>query len=320
MARCGCGGQCNCVVIAGENVNVSGTGSPAHPYVVTAEIGCEDVRPCLSAGDGLDYDPATGEFTADLSGQAGNNIVIGPDGGLYVPAAAGATVVTAPADCITVSGDGSASSPITAAPVLDPAGRLTCGPDGMAVEPVETGCGLTGDGSAGSPITALTRTWAYPCDIGSTAGGVFCDDGGVLRSEPRTRVTYQADSGNEVVPTTVVPSSSDAVAFTRSLTLTNPDGCRPAIAYVTGTLDVDFTLPAGAGAAAGINGDELVRYDNTGSSTIPVAHTQLTREWRVTVPAGGSAVAPLDIEIGRGSGGATYSRVQWAITALVISV
>ena len=37
MARCGCASdQCSCVVVAGENVTVSGTGARNNPYVVSA--------------------------------------------------------------------------------------------------------------------------------------------------------------------------------------------------------------------------------------------------------------------------------------------
>lgn len=110
MARCGCaGGACNCAVEAGTNVSVSGSGSAANPYVISSEVPCEDVRACLSAGDGITFDQATGEISADLSGQAGNNVTIGPDGGLYVPTAGGAVLT----ECGLV-GDGTASAPLRA--------------------------------------------------------------------------------------------------------------------------------------------------------------------------------------------------------------
>lgn len=109
MARCGCGGGlCNCSFVAGPGITIEGTGSTANPAVISTDIGCEQVRPCLSAGDGIAYDPATGVIEANVSGQAGNNLAVQPDGSLFVPTGA-ATVTTG---CGLV-GDGSGSAPLT---------------------------------------------------------------------------------------------------------------------------------------------------------------------------------------------------------------
>ncbi|MFE6549639.1 hypothetical protein ACFVHS_14770 [Streptomyces sp. NPDC057746] len=111
LARCGCGGgQCNCAIAAGDNVTLSGSGSVANPYVVSATLGCEDVRPCLSGTGGVDYNPATGAISADLSGQAGNNLTLGPDGGLFVPTGA----ATVSVGC-GLTGNGSGANPVKVA-------------------------------------------------------------------------------------------------------------------------------------------------------------------------------------------------------------
>lgn len=78
--------------------------------VVAAEVSCDDVRPCISAGDGAAYDPATGVVSARPSADAGNNLAIGPDGGLYVPTGA-ATVTTG----CGLTGDGSGAAPVEVA-------------------------------------------------------------------------------------------------------------------------------------------------------------------------------------------------------------
>lgn len=160
LARCQCGGDgCNCVVIAGENAEVTGAGSTLNPYVVSAVIGCEDVRPCISAGDGISYDSSTGVVSAHLSNQTGNNIATGPDGGLFVPTGAAT---------------------------------------------VSVGCGITGDGSASAPVTANTGGWPYPCSVDTFGGVVACDSNGVLRSEPRGKVSMtryvESRTYNRAVP------------------------------------------------------------------------------------------------------------------------
>lgn len=96
------------MILAGDGTRVSGSGSTPNPYVISAEVECDDVRPCISAGPGATYDPATGVVGADLSQEPGNNLVIRPDG-LFVPT--GAATVT-PGCGLT--GNGSASSPIRA--------------------------------------------------------------------------------------------------------------------------------------------------------------------------------------------------------------
>ena len=48
-------------------------------------VECTDARGCLSGGDGIAYDPATGEIDARLSTDAGNVVSFGTDGGLFAP-------------------------------------------------------------------------------------------------------------------------------------------------------------------------------------------------------------------------------------------
>ena len=56
MARCrGCGqAECNCLVVGGTNVAVSGDGSLDEPYVIDVSIGTTGLPPC--PGDpGIEY-------------------------------------------------------------------------------------------------------------------------------------------------------------------------------------------------------------------------------------------------------------------------
>lgn len=240
----GGGGSTPTVVEGGDTPTaqntVTGSGSAADPYVVTTDVvldptppqggtnligsgpeglflECADVRGCLSAGDGITYDPATGEIAAKISGDAGNTTTIGADGGLYTPA--GSTALQA-ADTntvdISVNGTGAAGDPyvveadvilaptpngveagadgLLVAPSADTGNRLAFGADGRLfvppVAPPEVGCGLQGDGTAASPLAAFpiagSQPWAddWGCDA-TTQSTLKCDpDTGALWTPP----------------------------------------------------------------------------------------------------------------------------------------
>jgi len=107
LARCGCGGaQCGCAVVAGDNTQISGTGSAANSFVIIAETSCPGIRARLHGTAGVAYDEASGTFSVVLSGQAGSNLTVNGDGGLFVPTA-GAMVSTG----CGLTGDGSGSAP-----------------------------------------------------------------------------------------------------------------------------------------------------------------------------------------------------------------
>jgi hypothetical protein len=100
MARCGCSGECLCVVESGCGITVAGIGTLSAPYTVTA----------------------------DISALAGNGLTCEPDG-LY---ASGAVTVEDTA-CIALDGVGSVADPLNASPVFsaDPGNVLECRADGL---------------------------------------------------------------------------------------------------------------------------------------------------------------------------------------------
>ncbi|MER7477462.1 hypothetical protein ABTX60_07365 [Streptomyces sp. NPDC126510] len=277
MARCQCGGgDCNCVVVAGDNTTVTGSGSTLNPFAVSAVTNCAEVRACLSNARGISYSATTGQISVDLSEDPGNNLVVRPNG-LYVPT--GAATVT-------------------------------------------TGCGLTGNGSASSPVAARTQTWSYACPVNTAGGGVYCDGNGVLRSDPPARMNTYTASMNQTYNDLAVPATDTTVA-SLSLTLQNTDTCRPAIAMVWQDVDADVFLPSagnGSGAAYGISGDDMFAMQNHGDAPLNAVHAQVGKLINVNVPAGGSATTVLNITMGRGFGGATYSRIQARQQAWVFSL
>ncbi|MGW0592750.1 hypothetical protein [Streptosporangium sp. NPDC002607] len=238
------------------------------------------MRTCLSAGDGIDYDPATGVIEVDISPQAGNQVVLAPDGGLYAPPA--------------------------------------------ALAELEISCGLVGDGTAGVPLAAAVSAWPYPCDVKAQGGLVYCDSAGNLRSEPRGKAQYFTTSLNQTCTPTAVPATTTVggtTVETRSLTVTNPDPCRDAIAITVAELDVDFVLPPGGRAGQFMYGDETYRFENRGSAAVNDVHTQTVKVLGNTIiPAGATVNVDLVIGLGFGLGGATYNRIQTFIRAVLIAL
>lgn len=288
MATC-CGARrCNCTVTAGPGVTVTGDGGSTSPYVISADGGgtvtCDDVRPCLSAGDGIDYDPATGEISAHLSADAGNQTTIGTDGGLYT--LAGATALQAADSAtvdVTVTGTGTPGDPyqVGASVVVDPAppgggtNLLHTGADGLYVECADVrGCLLAGDGVDYDPATGTigarpSTDAGNALDFGSdggllvTPGAVSCDDvrpclsaGDGLAYDPGTgefTARPSTDEGNTLAVGTdggllVPPGAGTALqvadSSTLDLTLTG-DGSAAAPYEVTGAVRLDATPPGG---------------------------------------------------------------------------
>ncbi|MFD0208939.1 hypothetical protein ACFVH9_07365 [Streptomyces hirsutus] len=360
---------------------------PGGLMVTPGAVSCDDVRPCLSAGDGIVYDPVTGEIAARPSTDAGNTLGFGADGGLMVPPSAGTPTALEGTDTptvdITVSGTGAAGDPfdVSAAVRLDstPPGGGTnligSGPDGLYLEcaqvrtcltagdgidydaatgtiaaegtvveagtgvtvtgtgsaadpyevsatPPETGCGLTGDGSAGAPLEVATGTWPYACDPDVNGTAVVCDSTGVLRGEPRSSVYWDQLSEARDYANIVVPAGFDVLADTFTFQVTNPNPCRPVMLLVEREADVDFDLPAGAGAASGQDTDETSYVRNTGTTAMIDHHIQSTKLFRHTAALAPGATATINfpVTIGRGSAGATYNRIQVFIRALMITV
>lgn len=327
MARCGCTASetCNCAVEAGSGVSVTGNGTSANPYVVGIDtIDCSQVRPCIAAGNGATYNSGSGILAARLSNAAGNLMAFGPDGGLY------ATTDCAQTRACLSEGNGIDYNPatgvISARPSTDGGNNLTFGGDGgLFVPPGSTvfaGCGITGDGSVGDPVAANVGAWPYPCSLDTFGGVVACDSTGVLRSEPRGMVSFTSFTEARTYADLAVPAGFDQPGDTFATNVTNPDTCRPALVLVEREADVDFVLPAGAGAAYGHSTDEVYFTRNTGTTTINDAHVQTTKVFALGALLGPGASVPVtfDVTLGRGTAGATYNRIQVFIRALLISL
>ncbi|MGW0086554.1 hypothetical protein [Streptomyces sp. NPDC003393] len=375
----GGGGSAPTVVEAADtpsvDTTVAGTGTAGDPYVVSAAVvldpappgggsnlvhegadglyvECADVRGCLTAGDGIAYDPATGEIEARPSTDAGNALAIGTDGGLYAPAGGGTPTALQAADTstvdTTVSGTGAAGDPyvveadvivapepngleatangLLVAPSADAGNQLTMGADGRLFvppdAPLETECGLTGDGTAAAPLAASVVAWPYTdCDVDSYAGGVYCDSTGALRSEPRATATSVEQPIEMTYPDLPVPTGSTTVVENRPFSVTNPDPCRPAFVLYEAELDVDFTLPPNSAAAYAIAGDDMWRVENKSTQQVNDIHVQTTKVYARVIPPGATVAEPFPIALGRNyNNNATYSRIQTFHRAFIFNL
>jgi hypothetical protein len=281
------------------DTTVTGTGTPGDPFEVSAAVILDPAPP--GGGTNLMHAGPDGLYAecADVRGclAAGAGIVYDATTGTI---AAEGTVVEAGTG-VTVTGTGTTADPYEVSTV-----------------PPETGCGLTGDGSTAAPLAASVADWPYPCDVDTNAGGVYCDSSGQLRSEPRGQIAFQQDQQVLDVANLAVPAAPDTEIATHTITVTNPDACRAAFLMMEGEVDADFNLPAGAGAALGIATDEMSYLRNSGTTAILDTHIQGTKVVNGgTIPPGGSLTFTLSIRMGRGSGGATYNRVQSWLRAFV---
>ncbi|MEU9576329.1 hypothetical protein [Streptomyces chilikensis] len=148
------GGGAPTVVEAGDRVTVTGAGTAADPYVVAADApSCDEVRPCFSAGDGAAYDPATGMISARPSTDAGNSLAFGTDGGLLVPAAEATALQAADTTTVdtTITGTGTAADPyVVEADVI--------------VAPEPNGLEATANGLLVAPSADAGNTLAFGAD------------------------------------------------------------------------------------------------------------------------------------------------------------
>ncbi|MGX1301319.1 3D (Asp-Asp-Asp) domain-containing protein [Streptomyces albogriseolus] len=324
------------VVEAGTNVTVSGTGTAADPYVVSA-AGGGGVSTVVQAadtptvdttvtGDGSPGDPYEVSAAVILDpappGGGTNLVHAGPDG-LYTECAdvrgclAAGDGITYDAGTGVIAAEGTVVEAGTGVTVTG--SGTTADPYEVSTVPLETGCGLTGDGSSTSPLAAVVAAWPYACDVDANAGGVYCDSTGQLRSEPRGSITFQQDQQVLDFADVAVPAPQDTEVATHTITVNNPDPCRPAFVIMEGEADADFVLPVGAGAALGIATDETWYLRNTGTTAMNDTHAQATKVVNGgTIAPGGSLNFTLSIRMGRGSGGATYNRVQSFLRAFII--
>lgn len=204
MARCGCGASGGGVIVNGPNTVVTGSGTAASPYQITAHTDCDEARACLSQGDGITYTAGTGVIAARLSGTAGNAIIIGGDGGLYA-SPNNNTVNSGPG----VLGNGSVGSPVRA--------NVSAWPYAGAIGTYGQGVFVDGAGLLKSPpmqvvdfvTTSADRTYA-DLAVNTTASPVTADTFVTPLANPDPNRSCAVIIVREVKVRFTLPASSSA--------------------------------------------------------------------------------------------------------------
>ncbi|MBT3161529.1 hypothetical protein HTV80_00170 [Streptomyces sp. Vc74B-19] len=293
--------------------------------MISAIIDCDEVRGCISAGPGIDYDPATGVIGAGISPAPDNTVEVAPDGGLFVP--------PTPVDCAEVRGcisagpgvDFDPATGVIGANISSQAGNnVAVGPDGGLYVPtgaatVETGCGITGDGSGSAPLELATGEWPFDCPVDDAGAGVYCGTDGTLRSEPLPKAGfYASDLALSHPERPLIPEELTQVA-SLDIELTNPDPCREALVILFQEADVDMNFPINGEGGVAIDTDSMLHIGNRGNGGMVRQHVQVSKLINVVLAPGETRTQTMTIEMARGSNGASYSRIQGTLRAWVIS-
>lgn len=294
MARCGCGGECGCNVLAGDGILITGTGSPVLPWTISAVTNCEQVRLCLSARDGITYNATTGQFRSYISEQAGNNLSLDADGGLYV----------GPPSCDVIRPCLSGVSGVSYNPATGAISADVSGTAGNALT-------VDGDGLFVAPGSPNVSAWNFPGTADAGGSLIYTDSTGKLRGEPPYHSYYFQSLQDQTFANVAVPGGADNIVHTFSFVVTNPDTYRSMMVVQWRDLDVVFNLPAGASAESGISTDAMYKMENRGSAQMNNVHTQVGKVTQpvATLAPGASTTLTLEAALGRGFNGATYSSI-----------
>lgn len=310
MAKCGCSGSsCNCVVQAGTGTTVSGAGSAANPYIISATgddtvvtVGDTNTVNNTISGDGSPGTPYNITSAVIVDPVAGNTLVAGP-AGLSVPC-------ESIQDCV---GQGFGSGLI-----YDDAGnafRVRLSTDGGNVlvfgtdngiygpaSPVAIGCGLA-NGPGGEIIADTSATFATltrrNCDDDSDAPGttaitgpdtkgqeIYCAADGSLRTKPEKFTEVENTSINEAHASPALPFTTSAI----QITVTNPSNAYCMCGYVTFAVIPALNAAAGTvirifqekdlGDGAGFTPTTAYVFDNRGKP----AGTYFGGSFRIPLP------------------------------------
>lgn len=245
---------------------------------------CDQVRGCLSAGPGINYDATTGIISA--------------------PGATCAQVRT----CLQA---GTGIEYDSTNGIITATGQITT-----------AACGFTGNGTAATPLALNTDAWPFACPV-STGTGVYCDPAtGSLHSDPEVRLDFFGEAQTETFPSPglLVPAATTPTdVFSYDLVVTNPDPCRSAHFLYWMQGDVYLDLPPASTAEVGVRGDAMGFHFNNGATTQFDVHTQFNRVQAALLAPSEVRIFTINFQAQRGTGNARIQRIQTDVHSWIVS-
>ena len=192
--------------------------------------------------------------------------------------------------------------------------RCMCA-SGTGTGAITTGCGISGDGSPDRPLSVVAHDpeeWPFACPIATSGSFIYCTaDGNLVGTPPVYQATISQTSDHAV---SVTPGATMQVIETLSVTLVNPDPCRPMQGFAYRQFSPIVNMPVGSTIQAGIDSIGYAADTNTGSTVNSNWRTNITRMLPVIVPAGGSLPIVFNVTAA-GTGGATVNYVRAEVRA-----
>lgn len=190
---------------------------------------------------------------------------------------------------------------------------------------VNVGPGVIGNGSVGSPVRASIVAWPFPTTADANGSGIYVDSGGVLRGEPGYPVYYTESTvtRNFTAPALAVPTAALAnvdVPFT--FLITNPSATRSVLVVSEREFDAKLTMPAGGAASVGVDGLEIYRMQNTGSTQMTGVHTYIARRVQEvsSLAPGASTTLSMQPMLGAGAASSLVSQFNMAFRVQMYAI
>lgn len=168
------------------------------------------------------------------------------------------------------------------------------------------------------------EAWPYPCVPGQ-GNPLRVDPDCGLWLPPRPQAAMVAAAGATAQLDQIVPEEH-VVVETAQISVTNPSACHEAMVLRMVSADVDFTVPAGAGAhvSARLAANEYQDFRNPAPASGTALSFTHFEYWEPmidgeVIPPGETVTYSADIEVGQGTGGARYRGCRWKVRALVLA-
>lgn len=307
----------NALVVGGDGLLVS---CAAVQACIDTTYVLGRISSAITAGQGLSYTPSPDRLSARRSADAGNALVFGGDGGLFVPSGGVAGLVVSDTNTIDLSGLGTVGSPLSGLVRSDPAtpNMLTSSASGMRVNPT-LGAGLRGAGTGADPLRARIGTWPWAGSPETAGAQLGAGADGTLYGSPGQQVLNDTFSGGAL--TVIPPGGTSAAGYSRAFAqdLVNVDTNRTMRGLYLIQVEVRTTLQPGAEVAVAISGQTYLRYNN-GGTVARLMYEKFLVPGVISIGVGGTQSLSWTVETSLPDGAATVDQVTCDVRTMAVSV